>query len=120
MLQFLLSLVNPIGSIAREIVKAKAQALDATTEAQRISANVTVEQLQARQALLISEQGKGLTRLIRPAFALPFIIYDFKVLVWDKVLGVGTTDDISPEFWQLQMIIFGAYFLTRGIEKTRM
>ena len=59
------------------------------------------------------------TRWIRPAFALPFVIFNFKVIVWDKVLGLGVTADLSPAFWQLQMVVFGAYFLTRGFEKQK-
>jgi hypothetical protein len=52
-------------------------------------------------------------------FALPFVIYNFKIIVWDKVMGLGSTDGLSPELIQLQMIIFGAYFLTRPFEKRR-
>jgi hypothetical protein len=33
------------------------------------------------------------------------------------VLGLGVTDDLSASYWQLQIIIFGAYFLTRAYEK---
>jgi hypothetical protein len=57
--------------------------------------------------------------MIRPLFALPFIIYNFKVIVYDKVLGLGITDDLSASYWQLQMVVFGAYFLTRGFEKRK-
>ena len=117
MLSFLLSLVNPLGKIAESIVVAKTKALDAKTEQDRIEADVLVNQLEARQSVLIAEQGSWMTRWIRPAFALPFLIYNFKVVVWDKVLGLGITDDLSASYWQLQMIIFGAYFLTRPFGK---
>ena len=117
MLAFLLSLVNPLGKVAENIVVAKTKALDAKTEKARIEADVVVNQLEARQAVLIAEQGARVTRWIRPMFALPFIIYNFKVVVWDKVLGLGITDDLSSSFWQLQMVVFGAYFLTRHLEK---
>ena len=117
MLSLLLSLINPLGQVAKSLVEAKANALDASTEKERIRSEVLVSQLEARQAVLIAEQSSTLTRLIRPAFALPFIIYNFKVVVWDKVLGLGITDDLSSSFWQLQMVVFGAYFLTRHLEK---
>jgi hypothetical protein len=93
--------------------------LDAKTEQERIEADVLVQQLEARQSVLIAEQGSWMTRMIRPLFALPFIIYNFKVIVYDKVLGLGITDDLSASYWQLQMVIFGAYFLTRGFEKRK-
>ena len=52
-------------------------------------------------------------------FALPFIIYNFKVVVYDSVFGLGVTAELSNSYWQLQMIVFGAYFLTRGLEKRK-
>ncbi len=117
MLAFLLSLVNPLTRVAKALVEAKAKQADAQTEQQRIEAEVAITQLEARQTVLIAEQANRATRWIRPAFALPFVVYNFKVVVWDKVLGLGTTDVLSDQFWQLQMIVFGAYFVTRGLTK---
>jgi hypothetical protein len=108
-----------IAAIGKELNRAYEMKLQAKNDSERIEADKLISQLNARQQVLIAEQGNWMTRWIRPAFALPFVIYDFKVIVWDKVLKLGTTDPISPEFWQLQMIVFGAYFLTRGIERRR-
>lgn len=117
MLSFLLGILNPLGKIADRLQAAYEAKLRAQNDAERIAADVRIKQLEAQQRVLVAEQKNKLTRWIRPAFALPFIIYDFKIVVWDKVLGLGTTDALSPEFWQLQMIVFGAYFLTRPLEK---
>lgn len=117
MLAFLLSLVNPLAGVAKELIAAKTQKLDAVTEQAAIEADVSISQIEARQAIIIAEQGSRMTRWIRPAFALPFVLYNFKVIVWDKVLHLGTTDSLPAEFWQLQMIVFGAYFVTRGLGK---
>lgn len=103
-----------VGKLLNEAYKTK---LDAKTEEQKLEADTLIKQLEARQAVLLAEQKHWTTRWIRPAFALPFVIYNAKVLVWDKVFGLGTTDPIAPEFWQLQMIVFGAYFVTRAAEK---
>ena len=119
MLGFFLSLVNPLSKIANQLIEAKARKLDAKTEQDRIKADVLINQLEARQAVLVAEQGSWMTRFIRPLFALPFIIYNFKVIVYDKVFGLGVTDGLSASYWQLQMVIFGAYFLTRGFEKRK-
>src|SRR5450631_2993005 len=51
--------------------------------------------------LLIAEQGHWYTAMIRPLFALPFIIFGLKVVVWDKVLGLGTTDALDPHMWSV-------------------
>jgi len=119
MLSFFISLLDPIGRIADKLLEAKLKSIEAGTEEERIKAEVTISQLEARQAILLAEQGFWMTRWIRPLFALPFILYNFKVIVWDKVLGWGVTDDLSSSYWQLQMVIFGAYFLTRGFEKRK-
>lgn len=119
MLALLFSLVSPLTKVAKDIVAAKTRKVHAQTELARIEADVEVRQLEARQDVLVAEQSSYVTKWIRPAFALPFILYNFKVVVWDKVLGLGTTDDLSSYYWQLQMIVFGAYFLTRGLEKLK-
>lgn len=106
-----------IAAIGKELNRAYDNKLKAKNNEQRIEAERDIARLEAQQAVLIAEQGSWMTRWIRPAFAAPFVIYDAKVIVWDKVLKLGTTDPISPEFWQLQMIVFGAYFLTRPLEK---
>ena len=106
-----------VAAIGKELNRAYQAKLDAKNDHERIEAEKQIAALSARQSVLIAEQGSWMTRWIRPAFALPFIIYNFKIVVWDKVLGLGATDSLSPEFWQLQMIVFGAYFLTRPLEK---
>jgi hypothetical protein len=108
-----------LAGIGDQLNKAYQAKLNAQNDAQRIEAEMTISQLTARQAVLIAEQGSWMTRWIRPAFAFPFVVYDAKIIIWDKVLGLGTTDSLSPEFWQLQMIVFGAFFLTRPFEKAR-
>ena len=43
----------------------------------------------------IAEQSRWYTAIILPLLAFPIIIYFWKVIVWDKVLGSGT-----PARWQ--------------------
>jgi hypothetical protein len=51
--------------------------------------------------LLIAEQGHWYTAIIRPLFAMPFIVFSFKIVVWDKVLGLGVTDALDANFWSV-------------------
>lgn len=106
-----------IAAIGEQINRAYQARLNAKNNAERVEADKTIAVLTAQQAVLIAEQSNWVTRWIRPAFAAPFIIFNFKVIVWDKCFGLGVTDDLSASFWQLQMVIFGAYFLTRPFEK---
>lgn len=67
--------------------------------------------------LLIAEQGNWFTRSIRPLFALPFIIFEFKIIVWDKVLGWGTTDALDPMMWSVFNTIIISYFGATAVER---
>ncbi len=67
--------------------------------------------------LLIAEQGRWYTAIIRPAFALPFIIFGAKVVVWDKVLGWGSTDNLDPNMWGVFQTIIVSYFGATAIER---
>lgn len=77
-----------------------------------------VEMRRAEIELLKLEQGSIVTRMIRPLFAAPFIIFLFKIIVWDKVLGLGRTDPLDPNVWAVFMIVVGAYFGGRTVERT--
>ena len=80
-----------------------------------LNAELEAKKLQAQ--IIIAEQGWWVTAMIRPLFAWPIAIYVWKVVVWDKVLGLGTTDPLSAEFAQWAGVIITAYFIGRPIEK---
>lgn len=67
--------------------------------------------------LLIAEQGHWYTAMIRPLFALPFIIFVSKVVVWDKVLHLGTTDNLDPNMWGVCQAVVVSYFGATAIER---
>lgn len=68
--------------------------------------------------LLIAEQGHWYTAIIRPLFAMPFIIYAWKIIVWDKVLGIGVTEHgIDANFWNVFQVIIVSYFGATAIER---
>src|SRR3954464_10663414 len=68
-------------------------------------------------AIIIAEQGRWYTAIIRPLLAFPLIIYLWKVIVWDKVLGLGTTDPITGMVADWIGMIVTAYVGGRSIEK---
>lgn len=93
-----------------------------TTE--KIAADLAARQveLDKREAelnasVVIAEQGHWITRMIRPLFALPFIFFTWKVVVWDKLLGWGVTDPLDPKMWGVFMLVVGAYFGGRTVER---
>ncbi len=106
--------IKAIGGELRAAYEAK---LKAQTDAEKLQAEETIARLEAQQSILIAEQGRWLTAWVRPMIALPFVLYLWKLILWDKVLGWGSTDDLSPQLWQMMTVIIGAYFLTRPFEK---
>lgn len=102
--------------IAGELRRAYEARLAAANDKERIEADKTIAQLEARQAVLIA--GGRITAFVQAAFAAPFCIYIWKLVVFDKVLAMGATDDLSPALWQVCMLILGFYFagaMIRGV-----
>mgnify|MGYP001562613054 CR=1 FL=1 len=96
-------------------LKSKQDVLAADLAAKEIEGEIAARQVEA--SIIRQEQGRWWTAIIRPLFALPFIIFIWKVVVWDKVLGLGVTDKIDPNMWNVLLTIIGAYFGGRTIEK---
>jgi hypothetical protein len=112
------------GPFARAAVEAYRAKLTAENASDWIAADLAARELaveERERALatqaVIAEQGRWYTALPRPLFALAFIIYAWKVVVWDKVLGLGTTDPLSGDVAQWAMMVLAAYFGGRSLEK---
>ena len=101
------------GGIAAEIRGAFQDRLNAQNDAARIAADERLAFLQAR---LASQQmgGRWIT-LIQIGFALPFVLYNAKLIIWDKMLGMGITDPLSPPLYDLQTTIIGFFFVTSTV-----
>lgn len=109
----LLSLLTGTGGIAEEIRLAYQAKLDAQNDSERIAAEVGIALLNARmEAHRIG--GRWIT-LIQIAWAMPFVLYNTKLVVWDKMLGLGVTDPLSPELYKLQAVIVGFFFVTSTV-----
>ena len=100
--------------IASELRQAYADKLNAQTDEQKLAADVTINQLEARQNAMIKGKGSWISKTVQAAWAFPFIIFNFKVIVWDKVLKLGVTDPLGQFEQNIGMIIVGFYFLTTG------
>ena len=58
-----------------------------------------------------SEAGSPLNALLRAYIAVGPATYLFKIYMIDKVLGLGSTDNLSAELWQIAWVVIGFYFL---------
>ena len=112
------------GPVVTGLINAYKAKLDASNTRDRIAADLAaheihaeIESRKAASAVIIAEQGRWYTALIRPLLAFPLIIYVWKVIVWDKVLGFGTTDPITGMVADWMGMIITAYVGGRSIEK---
>jgi hypothetical protein len=112
------------GPFAKAAVDAYRAKLSAENTSEKIAADLAARELGVEQRerelatqVLIAEQGRWYTALPRPLFAGAFIIYVWKVVVWDRVLGLGTTDALTGDVAQWAMIVLTAYFGGRSLEK---
>lgn len=112
------------GPFAKAAVDAYRARLSAENTSEKIAAELAARELSVEQRerelstqVLLAEQGRWYTALPRPLFAFAFIVYVWKVVVWDKVFGLGTTDALSGDVAQWAMIVLTAYFGGRSLEK---
>lgn len=105
---------GPFAKAALDAYKAK---LSSDNTSEKITADLKTRELALAERerelatqVVIAEQGRWYTALPRPLFALAFIVYVWKVVVWDKVLGLGATDPLSGDVAQWAMIVLTAYF----------
>jgi hypothetical protein len=112
------------GPFAKAAVDAYRAKLSSENTSEKIAADLAARELDVERRerelaseVLIAEEGRWYTALPRPLFASAFIIYTWKVVVWDKVLGLGTTPTLSGDVAQWAMIVLTAYFGGRSLEK---
>ena len=99
MLQWLAQfLTAPIVNGFLNAYKAKLAAANAQgAQAVEVARAALIAEIEARKsanAVILAEQGRWYTAIIRPLLAAPVVIYLWKVIVWDMVLGLGTTDRV--------------------------
>jgi hypothetical protein len=99
-----------VGGIPEQIRGALQDRLNAQNETQRIEADIKLATLQA-QMTSHSIGGRWIT-VIQVAFALPFVIYNAKLVVYDKVFGWGVTDPLSPALYDLQTTVISFFFVS--------
>ncbi len=90
---------------------------EAKDDKEQLQLDAQIKVLELQAVALANEQKHWATAWIRPSFALIVWLYYAKILVWDKVLGWGATDDLNETQFYVASAVIGAYFLVRPIEK---
>lgn len=114
---------GPFAKAAVDAYKAKLQnENDADSRAAELKQReLSLDQREAEidAATVATEQGNWFTRSVRPMWAAPFVIYTWKIVVFDKVLGSwtnGSTDPLDDKMLSLMTTIAIAYFGARGLQ----
>ena len=112
------------GPVVAGLISAYRARLAATDTRDQMALTLLQKEVEAEIAaraeatkLLIAEQGHWYTAMIRPLFAAPFIVFGFKVVVWDKVFGWGITDALDPRMWGVFQTIVVSYFGATAAER---
>lgn len=119
-------LINLLGlPILNSLVAAYKAKLDAGNTKDAKAVELAVAEIQAEIAargaakeIIIAEQGRWFTAMIRPLFALPFIIFIWKIVVYDKVLGLGVTvGSLDENMKQVLLAIIYSYFGYAAVDR---
>jgi hypothetical protein len=108
-----------LSSITSALTSAWSTYESAQTNEARISALEHVQTLQAIRDVQIAEASNKINTWMRAIAAAPFIVYVWKLVIWDKIIMAGTssTDNLSNNLWYLAAIVYGFLFLHWTAEK---
>ena len=112
------------GPIVNGVIEAYKAKLAAANSQDAVAADLAgkaiaaeIEARKSADAVIIAEQGRWWTAIIRPLLALPVIVYLWKVVVWDKVLALGSTDPLAGDVAAWAGMIVTTYVGGRSLEK---
>ena len=112
MWSWLASLIS--GPIIKGALEAYNAKLKAGYTTDKIAADLALRELEAQSALKIAEIGRWYEP--EKLFAYVTLLFYGKVLLWDKVLSLGSTDAVTGEVAHWAGAIMAFYFGKRGIE----
>ena len=99
-----------IGSIVGKLAEAYSAHERAQTDQERVAAQERIAALESQRAVMVAEAGNRINAVIRALFAIPVAIYLGKVM-FDKILGFGSTDNLSSELWYYTYVVVGFFFV---------
>lgn len=109
------------GPVAKALVEGYQAKLAAGNTSERIAADLAGKEIGAQQAemqavtqLKIAEIGHPFE--VEKLFAYITLIYYAKLIIWDKVLGLGATDPLTGWVLWAANLVIGFYFTKRGFE----
>jgi len=117
---FLLGLIPSAFSSIKDITSAisneRIAAIGASTKKEQIAAEERANALSSQRDVLIAQSShSNLPVYIGAGFAVGPMVYLNKIFIYDKVMGIGSTDPLDPNLWTVVTIVLGGYFLYSGL-----
>lgn len=100
-----------LSGITKALQQAYEARLRAQTDSEKLATDLKIRELEARRDVILTAQSDRFERWIRIGFALPFVAYNAKLVIWDKILEWGVTDPLSAELAYIQMTVLAGYFV---------
>ncbi len=114
-------LASPVLNTLTRMYEKKLEAGNtAGAQAVEVTKATLLAEIEARKearAIIIAEQGQWWTSLPRAVVQYSFAIFVFKVVVYDNVLGLGTTDPLGGDVAIWAGWVMGLWFGGRTVEK---
>jgi hypothetical protein len=104
------------GLIEMYQAKLKAGNVDNRIAADLATSEIAAQQVEIQQATALKIAEIGHPWEIEKLFAYVTLVYYAKLLIWDKVLGLGTTDPLGGWVLWAANLVIGFYFAKRGFE----
>ena len=109
------------GPVAKALVSAYQAHLTATTTDNQTAAELAGKEIGAQQAEQLAINNLKIAEIGHPweiekLFAYITLIYYAKLILWDKVLGLGTTDHLTGWVLWAANLVIGFYFSKRTFE----
>ncbi len=117
MLGWLLSLINPLGQLTKQLVDAYAAKSNAQTEQARIAADERIEAIKAQRDVVIAAAMYDKWWSPRNLMGWSVAIYVFRVVVWDSAFQQGAIPDPGSQVWWIVVTVIGFYFVTGTAER---
>lgn len=108
-----------LSGITKSLQQAYETRMRAQTDSEKLATDLKIRELESRRDVILAAQSDRVERWVRVLFALPFVVYVNKLVLFDKVLGLGTTDPLSPMLTEVFWIILGGFFLISAAKVIR-
>lgn len=113
------NLIDPLERISKTIAEAKIKLAQEQNNENKIIMEQEIKSLELRQEIILKSQSDPHEKWIRIGFAFPFIVYIWKLIIYDKVLSLGVTDPLSQQLSEIMFLVLGAYFLREIVKQVK-